>query len=199
MPKQNRLAAARTRPCTPSLSSTILVVSRVFRDALFRSEKQKNIDNTSYVIPGFPIGRKIRVFPSDRIEFNSIHKKTTTPDAAPCSSTGSLACAITHFRAAIIAASLAAAKRLTLIAGSFSRMSLICMRAFDPVWYVSPSMLEPHPLSIHGNISLLVLFCTDHTSRVSSYPTSQSSTIHYRVRQNLFIFLNVTPQTPGCR
>ena len=53
--------------------------------------------------------------------------------AAPCSSPGSLARAITLLRAAIKPTSLAAANRLTLIAGSFSRVSLICMRAFDLV------------------------------------------------------------------
>ena len=40
-----RLAAARARPCTPSLSSVIVVVSRVLREidaALFRSEKNNN-------------------------------------------------------------------------------------------------------------------------------------------------------------
>ena len=39
---KQRLAAARTRPCTPSLSSTIVVVSRVLREILRYSERENN-------------------------------------------------------------------------------------------------------------------------------------------------------------
>ena len=48
------LAAAGTRPCTPSLSCTIVVVSRVLREILRYSDRE----NTWYVIRGFSIGRK---------------------------------------------------------------------------------------------------------------------------------------------
>ena len=39
---KQRLAAARTRPCTPSLSSAIVVVSRVLRDSLRYSDRKKH-------------------------------------------------------------------------------------------------------------------------------------------------------------
>ena len=55
--RKQRLVAARTRPCMPSLSPTIEVVSRGLRGMLRYSDGKKGIENT-YVIRGFPIGRK---------------------------------------------------------------------------------------------------------------------------------------------
>ena len=70
---KQRLAAAHTRPCTPSLSSTNVAVSLGLREMLHYiipiAKKEKNIDNT-YVIRGFPIGRKFVSF--RQIESNSI-------------------------------------------------------------------------------------------------------------------------------
>ena len=54
---KQRLAAARTRPYMPSLSSTIVVVSRGLREMLRYSDRKKAFNNTN-VIRGFPLGRK---------------------------------------------------------------------------------------------------------------------------------------------
>ena len=64
---KQRLAAAHTRPCTPSLSSTNVVVSLWLREMLHYSDRKKAlaIRIYRYVIRGFPIGRKFVSF-----EFN---------------------------------------------------------------------------------------------------------------------------------
>ena len=71
---KQRLAAARTRPCTPSLSSihSSEVVSPVLCEMRYsdREKKTLKIRNT-----WFPDRTQVRVFPPNRIEFNSIHKK----------------------------------------------------------------------------------------------------------------------------
>ena len=67
---KQRLAAAHTRPCTPSLSSTSVVVSLGLREMLHYSDLKKSVDNTYVIrVRGFPIGRK---FVSLHIESNSI-------------------------------------------------------------------------------------------------------------------------------
>ena len=73
------------------------------------------------------------------------------------------------------------------------------MRDFDPVQYVSPSMLAPHRLSIHGNISLVVLFVLTTFRRLVFHRTQrpnrlliQSTTDYSRT---CFVFLHVTSQT----
>ena len=69
---KQRLAAAGTRPCTLSLSSTIVVVSRVLREILRYSDRE-NIDNTYLVRNTWFLDRtqictsKYDVFPPYRI------------------------------------------------------------------------------------------------------------------------------------
>ena len=69
---KQRLAAAGTRPCTLSLSSTIVVVSRVLREILRYSDRE-NIDNT-YLVRNtwFPDRTQIRMIRFHHIESNSI-------------------------------------------------------------------------------------------------------------------------------
>ena len=58
---KQRLAAARTRPCTPSLSSTLhasVVVSRVLREMLRYSDRKKTMALRNTLVRGFAIGRK---------------------------------------------------------------------------------------------------------------------------------------------
>ena len=79
-PAAARTRPARTRPCTPSLSSTIVVVvSRVLREMLRYSVREKKTLTIPIAIPipytRFPDRTQIRMFPPNRIELNSIHKK----------------------------------------------------------------------------------------------------------------------------
>ena len=68
---KQRLAAARTRPRAPSLTSTIVVVSRVLaRSYVILIGKTLKIRNT-----WFPGRTQVYMFPPNRIEFISIHKK----------------------------------------------------------------------------------------------------------------------------
>ena len=68
---KQRLAAVRTRPCTPSFSSTIVVVSRLLRDMLRYSDRRnkKHSQYVKYLVRGFPIRRKFVFF--HQIESNS--------------------------------------------------------------------------------------------------------------------------------
>ena len=75
---KQRLAAAHTRPCTPSLSSTNMVVSLGLREMLHyivAIGKKRKKDRQYVRDTWFSDRRQIRMFPSNRIEFNSIHNK----------------------------------------------------------------------------------------------------------------------------
>ena len=69
---KQRLAAAGTRPCTPSLSYIIVVVSRVLHEILRYSDRE-NMDNTYLVRNTWFLGRtQIRMICFHNIESNSI-------------------------------------------------------------------------------------------------------------------------------
>ena len=72
---KQRLGATHTRPYTPSLSSTNVVVSLGLREMLHYSDRKKGFDIT-YVIRGFPIGHKFVSFhQTESNSISSIHKK----------------------------------------------------------------------------------------------------------------------------
>ena len=65
---KQRLAAARTRPCTPSLSSTIVVFNRMLREMLRYSDRKKTMTMRNTCFPD----RTYFVYSFHQIESNSI-------------------------------------------------------------------------------------------------------------------------------